>query len=62
MKSLNSKKDLWTELSVEELEKREEYASTYCFECFNCFDCFTFFNCFTINKQDKLAVKYGDLR
>ncbi|WP_157797079.1 MULTISPECIES: hypothetical protein [Clostridium] len=51
MKSLNSKKDLWTELSVEELEKREEYASTYCFECFNCFDCFTFFNCFTLNTK-----------
>lgn len=46
MKSLNDDKGLWTKLSVEELEKREEYtkvaAEICCFElcCFEvcCFE------------------------
>jgi hypothetical protein len=43
MKSLNSNQNLWTEITVEELESREEYAAciTFCFDCI----CFTF-HCF----------------
>jgi hypothetical protein len=46
MKSINDDKQLWTTLSVEELEKREEYAvmldSPCCFQIC-CVDC-----CFNI--------------
>ena len=39
MKSLNEKETLWSNLDVEKMETREEYAS--CFHvCINCIDCF----------------------
>lgn len=45
MKSVNDNKNLWTSVSVEELETREEYAAciSWCFDCIIlCFVCFSF--------------------
>jgi len=36
MKSINSDKNLWSEMAVELLENREEYG--FCFSCINCYN------------------------
>lgn len=42
MESLNKEKDLWSNVSVEVMESRDEFGCfTLCFDCF-CFKCFGF--------------------
>lgn len=43
MKSINENNKLWSEIDIEEMEEREEFASCFklCFHCF-CFKCYSF--------------------
>lgn len=44
MKSINEKDTLWSDMNVEQMETREEYASCFhvCIDCVSCF-CFSCF-------------------